>query len=100
MIRDAGGTVAGVAAVVNRGNVRAEDVGGVPELHAVLDTPLRTFQPEQCPYCRAGEYDDMTIVTPSDRIRQSAPSPDPYDSDDVPTAEIPAKVISSNPPTT
>ena len=45
-----GGTVTAAAVVVRRGTV---DVGA--PLHALLDLPLDSFEPDACPQCAAGE---------------------------------------------
>jgi orotate phosphoribosyltransferase len=52
-VRAAGGTVAGVAALVNRGGVTAEALG-VPRLHALLDISLDSWTESECPLCAQG----------------------------------------------
>jgi orotate phosphoribosyltransferase len=52
-VRDAGGIVAGVAAICNRGGVRAEEVG-VPILFSMTELPLAAWLESECPLCRQG----------------------------------------------
>lgn len=53
-VRSCGGKVIGVAALVNRGNVTAKDVGDVPVLHTLLDIKLESFTESACPLCAQG----------------------------------------------
>jgi orotate phosphoribosyltransferase len=52
-VRNAGGDVVAVAALVNRGGVTAADVG-VPRLVALLDVALEAWDAAACPLCRDG----------------------------------------------
>jgi orotate phosphoribosyltransferase len=52
-VERAGGRVVGVAALCNRGGVRAEDVGA-PMLVSLLELRLDSWAAEDCPLCRAG----------------------------------------------
>lgn len=52
-VRAAGGEVIGVGALCNRGGVTAETVAA-PELFALVDVPLESYAPEDCPLCAAG----------------------------------------------
>lgn len=99
-IRDLGGYVVAVAALFNRGSIHTVDLGDVPKLHSVLELTLRTYIPSLCPYCQGTEFDDMTIVTPSDHLRrhQSDPAFKAVKEDRAGTTEIPTDIISSNPP--
>lgn len=54
-VRDAGGNVVGVGALCNRGDVTAEDVGGVPHLWSVLNLELQSWSEATCPLCKAGK---------------------------------------------
>ncbi len=51
--REAGGEVIGVGALCNRGGVTAAMVAA-PELFALVDVPLESYAPEDCPLCAAG----------------------------------------------
>ncbi|HXJ35328.1 MAG TPA: phosphoribosyltransferase family protein [Candidatus Eisenbacteria bacterium] len=59
-VRAAGGDVAGVAALVNRGRVTAADVG-VPALAALLDVELEAWDAAACPLCRDGVPVNTTV---------------------------------------
>lgn len=52
-VRTAGGAVVAAAALVNRGGLTAAALG-VPELRCLLDLPLDSWEPADCPLCRAG----------------------------------------------
>lgn len=49
----AGGSVVGVGALVNRGAVTAAQVGA-PALLALVEAPLESYVPDECPLCAAG----------------------------------------------
>ena len=52
-VRNAGGEVVAVGALVNRGGVTAADVGA-PALYALLDVALDAWDAAACPLCRDG----------------------------------------------
>ncbi|MCW5889924.1 MAG: phosphoribosyltransferase [bacterium] len=52
-VRAAGGEVVGVVALVNRGDVTAEQLG-VPALSALVTLALDSWPAEACPLCRDG----------------------------------------------
>lgn len=52
-VRQAGGNVVAVAAIVNRGGVTAESLG-VSHLSSLLDVNLETHPAAECPLCRDG----------------------------------------------
>jgi orotate phosphoribosyltransferase len=52
-VRAAGGEVAGLGVLCNRGGITAEMVG-VPELYALTALPLSSWDATDCPLCRAG----------------------------------------------
>ena len=52
-VRNAGGEVVAVGALVNRGGVTAADVGA-PALYALLDVALDAWDATACPLCRDG----------------------------------------------
>jgi orotate phosphoribosyltransferase len=52
-VRAIGGDVVGVGALCNRGGIAATDIGGVPELFALINVSLESFDPSDCPLCRA-----------------------------------------------
>jgi orotate phosphoribosyltransferase len=53
-VRAEGGQVVAVAALCNRGAVRASDLADVPELFALVEVQLDTWDAEQCPLCGRG----------------------------------------------
>ena len=52
LVRHHGGTVVGLSALCNRGNVRPSDVGGVP-IQALIALSLQTYSEDECPLCKA-----------------------------------------------
>ena len=58
-LRKAGGTVAAVAVICNRGKVTSEDIGGYP-LSVLWETETESWLPEECPLCKAG----VTLTDP------------------------------------
>jgi orotate phosphoribosyltransferase len=48
-----GGTVIGLSAIYNRGNVQSHDVGGV-DVKVLINKELDMWDEEDCPLCRAG----------------------------------------------
>jgi len=46
-----GGTVLGLSVLCNRGNIRPEDIGGIP-LHALTSITLDSWPEDACPLCR------------------------------------------------
>jgi len=64
-VRKAGGTVIGVATVVNRSKMTAEALG-VPHLITLEDFPLRHWGPEICQLCRKAtpftEFGEETLT--------------------------------------
>ncbi len=52
-VRRAGGEVIGVGALCNRGGVTAATLSA-PELYALVEVPLESYAPEDCPLCAAG----------------------------------------------
>lgn len=53
LVRQQGGTVVGVSALCNRGNVQPANIGDVP-IHALVSIKLATYAEEECPFCRDG----------------------------------------------
>jgi orotate phosphoribosyltransferase len=51
LVRRHGGTVIGLSALCNRGNVQPTDVGNVP-IHTLVTVSLETFTEEECPFCQ------------------------------------------------
>lgn len=45
--------VVGVAALCNRGQISAADIGNVPELFSLLEVNLETWDDSECPMCQA-----------------------------------------------
>jgi len=54
LVRAHGGTVAGVAVLVNRGGVTAADVGDPQLFRVLLDLPLESWPAHECPLCAKG----------------------------------------------
>jgi len=52
--RVVGGEMIGAISIVNRGKVRASDVGDIPILHHLLWLELEAYPPETCQLCRRG----------------------------------------------
>ncbi len=50
-IRNYGGTVVGVSALCNRGNVQPEAVGNVP-IQTLVTLSLETYTEDECPFCQ------------------------------------------------
>jgi orotate phosphoribosyltransferase len=50
----AGGVPVGVAALCNRGGVRAEQLGPCPELYALIELELPAWEASACPLCARG----------------------------------------------
>ena len=59
-IREAGGNVIGLAAIVNRGNVKPENVGNVP-IYSLLDVNMESWNPSDCQPCKDGIPLNMTV---------------------------------------
>jgi orotate phosphoribosyltransferase len=53
-VRDAGGDVAGVAVLCNRGVITPADVGNPPQLIALVNLNLKTWTEGDCPLCKLG----------------------------------------------
>jgi len=53
-VRACNGSVIGVGALCNRGGIKAENIGNVPELYTLLDIPLTAYEEADCPLCKAG----------------------------------------------
>lgn len=60
VLKMAKATVLGVYALINRGQVVAEDIG-VPHLHSFVDLRLKSWPAERCPHCRRGEPVDRKV---------------------------------------
>lgn len=50
-VREISGEVVGVAALVNRGGVTAEQIGNVPHLVSLVNISLESWPADQCPLC-------------------------------------------------
>ena len=53
-VRRLGGVVIALAVLCNRGGVKREDVGDVPELFALCNIQLDSWAEEECPLCQEG----------------------------------------------
>lgn len=53
-VQEAGGIIAGVAAIVNRGGVTCDQLGNVPFVVSVVNIDLDNYPAEKCPYCKRG----------------------------------------------
>lgn len=54
LARLCGGEVVGVGALCNRNKVTVKDVGNVPELFALLNLDLESWEENECPLCKQG----------------------------------------------
>lgn len=54
LVRSLGGEVVAVAVLCNRGGVKTEDIGNVPELFALCNVQLEAFEENDCSLCKAG----------------------------------------------
>lgn len=52
VVRDIGANIIGVAALCNRGNITAGDIGNVPKLDALLAVALDAWEETDCPMCK------------------------------------------------
>jgi orotate phosphoribosyltransferase len=52
-VQGAGGTIAGVGGICNRGNVTAASLN-VQRLHMLVDVTMETWNADECPLCQAG----------------------------------------------
>ncbi|GMQ94917.1 MAG: phosphoribosyltransferase family protein [Patescibacteria group bacterium] len=52
--RAAGGDVIGLGVLCNRGGITPQDVAGVPELFALFNIKLDTWEEALCPLCKSG----------------------------------------------
>ena len=52
--RSLGGEVVAVAVLCNRGGVKAEDIGNMPELFALSNVRMADYDEAECPLCKAG----------------------------------------------
>ena len=59
-VREAGGNVVGVAAILNRGRVTGERVG-VTNMRALAELDLPDWEPDLCPLCAAGVPIDTRV---------------------------------------
>mgnify|MGYP001570388706 FL=1 len=50
--RALGGNVVGLGVICNRGGIKPEDVGGVPELFALVNITLDAWDEAECPLCK------------------------------------------------
>lgn len=50
-VRALDGEVVGLGVLCNRGNVKAEDVGGVPEIFSLINIPMESWEENNCPLC-------------------------------------------------
>ena len=51
LVRSWGGNVVGLGAIVNRGDIEPEDVGGVP-IYALAQVGIETWTEVECPLCK------------------------------------------------
>jgi orotate phosphoribosyltransferase len=53
LVRSLDGEVVAVAVLCNRGGVKVEDIGNVPELFALVNVQMADFEESECPFCKA-----------------------------------------------
>jgi orotate phosphoribosyltransferase len=66
VVEEAGGRVVGAGALIDRSGGKIEFA---VESQALLDLPIASFEPEDCPLCREGS----AAVKPGSRFVRSAP---------------------------
>jgi orotate phosphoribosyltransferase len=66
-VRAAGGEVAGVSVIVNRGGITAEMLG-VPRLHTMLSLPTEAHHKDTCPLCIAQVPINLEIGAGKDHL--------------------------------
>ncbi|OQW46306.1 MAG: hypothetical protein A4S09_16465 [Proteobacteria bacterium SG_bin7] len=54
LVKDNLGMVVGLAAIVNRGGVKPDDVGYVPRIYSLVDLGFKMYEPAECPMCKKG----------------------------------------------
>ena len=54
LVRETGGEVVGVVAMLNRGGVSAADVGNPPHFATIIEADLKSWPAEECQLCRDG----------------------------------------------
>jgi orotate phosphoribosyltransferase len=54
LVRETGGEVVGVVAMLNRGGVSREDVGNPPHFEAIVEADLKSWPAAECQLCRDG----------------------------------------------
>lgn len=59
-VRNLGGNVSGVSAIVNRGGVTGEQIGDVP-LQSLLDMSLESWEAKDCRLCHEGVPLNLTV---------------------------------------
>lgn len=59
--RAAGGMVAGVGALCNRGKVVGKDVGAVPLLYSIVDIDMAAWGEEECPLCAKNQPINLEV---------------------------------------
>jgi len=52
LVRSLGGEVVAVAVLCNRGGIKAEDIGNVPELFALSNVQMESYEEKDCPLCK------------------------------------------------
>ena len=52
LVRETGGTIVGLGALVNRGTVTVEAIGNIPRLVALANLDLVAYPPADCPLCK------------------------------------------------
>jgi len=54
LVRWSGGQVVGAGVMWNRGSVTANQIGNIPKFVSLVDIPLRSWDPYECPLCKRG----------------------------------------------
>jgi len=54
LVRTLGGNVIGVCAIVNRGDVKADDIGNPPKFVALVKVSMESWAANECPLCAQG----------------------------------------------
>ncbi|MBI2023960.1 phosphoribosyltransferase [Candidatus Giovannonibacteria bacterium] len=71
-VKLASGTVLGVGALCNRGDITAKDVGDVPELHSLTEIRMQAWLGTDCPLCKKGVPVNEEIGHGSEFVKRRA----------------------------
>lgn len=61
VVREMGGSIVGASALCNRGAVTKEMLGDIPLLRSLINVTLKTYNEDNCPFCREGRPINTTV---------------------------------------